>query len=64
MDWQIFTDGASSPDGRGGWAYVVVNADTEIRRAHGSALGVTHQRMEIGLWLRPFSRSLGTFPSR
>src|SRR3954467_14769410 len=22
--WQAFTDGASSPDGRGGWAYVIV----------------------------------------
>jgi ribonuclease HI len=47
MNWQIFTDGASSPDGRGGWAYVVVNDDNEIRCARGSALGVTHQRMEI-----------------
>jgi len=47
LSWQVFTDGASSPDGRGGWAYVVVNDDTEIRCAQGSALGVTHQRMEI-----------------
>ena len=44
---QVFTDGASSPDGRGGWAYVVVKDDVEILRGQGSALGVTHQRMEI-----------------
>jgi ribonuclease HI len=47
MSLQVFTDGASSPDGRGGWAYVVVNEDMEILRGQGSALGVTHQRMEI-----------------
>ena len=47
MSLQIFTDGASSPDGRGGWAYVVVEDDIEILRGQGSALGVTHQRMEI-----------------
>jgi ribonuclease HI len=58
MKWQIFTDGASSPDGRGGWAYVVVNDDTEIRRAQGSALGVTHQRMEI----RAVAEALLAFP--
>jgi ribonuclease HI len=45
--WQVFTDGASSPDGRGGWAYVIVKDDVEILRAQGSAFGVTHQRMEI-----------------
>jgi ribonuclease HI len=56
--WQIFTDGASSPDGRGGWAYVVVKDDIEIRRAHGSALGVTHQRMEI----RAVAEALLDFP--
>ena len=44
---QAFTDGASSPDGRGGWAYVVVHDDTEILRGQGSALPVTYQRMEI-----------------
>ena len=44
---EIFTDGASSPDGRGGWAYVVVKDGIEIRREQGCALGVTHQRMEI-----------------
>jgi ribonuclease HI len=44
---QLFTDGASSPDGRGGWAYVVVENDVEIFRGQGSALGVTHQLMEI-----------------
>jgi ribonuclease HI len=58
MKWQIFTDGASSPDGRGGWAYVVVNDGTEIRRAQGSALGVTHQRMEI----RAVAEALLAFP--
>ena len=47
MGLQVFTDGASSPDGRGGWAYVVVEDDIEILRGQGSALGVTHQRMEI-----------------
>ncbi len=47
MNWQIYTDGAWSPDGRGGWAYVVVNDNTVIRHMQGSALGVTHQRMEI-----------------
>ena len=47
MNLQAFTDGASSPDGRGGWAYVVVEDDIEILRGRGSALGVTHQRMEI-----------------
>jgi len=45
--WQVFTDGASSPDGRGGGGYVVVKDDIEISRGRGSALGVTHQRMEI-----------------
>src|SRR5581483_11556388 len=58
MPWQIFTDGASSPDGRGGWAYVVVNDNAEIRRAHGCALGVTHQRMEI----RAVAEALLAFP--
>jgi len=47
MSLQVFTDGASSPDGRGGWAYVVVEGDVEILRGQGSARGVTHQRMEI-----------------
>jgi ribonuclease HI len=47
MRWQVFTDGASSPDGRGGWAYVVVRNNSEVRRRRGSALEVTHQRMEI-----------------
>jgi ribonuclease HI len=44
---RVFTDGAWSPDGRGGWAYVVVDDDDEVQRGQGSALGVTHQRMEI-----------------
>ena len=57
-NWQVFTDGASSPDGRGGWAYVVVKDDIEIRRAQGSALGVTHQRMEI----RAVAEALLAFP--
>jgi ribonuclease HI len=47
MGLQAYTDGASSPGGCGGWAYVIVEDDVEIRRASGSALGVTHQRMEI-----------------
>jgi ribonuclease HI len=47
MSWQVFTDGAWSPGGRGGWAYVVVKDAIEILRGQGSALGVTHQRMEI-----------------
>jgi ribonuclease HI len=58
LSWQIFTDGASSPNGRGGWAYVVVKDDIEIRRAQGSALGVTHQRMEI----RAVAEALLAFP--
>lgn len=58
MNWQVFTDGASSPDGRGGWAYVVVKDDIEIRRRQGSALGVTHQRMEI----RAVAEALLAFP--
>ncbi len=58
LNWQVFTDGASSPDGRGGWAYVVVKDDTEIRCAQGSALGVTHQRMEI----RAVAEALLAFP--
>ena len=58
LNWQIFTDGASSPDGRGGWAYVVVKDGIEIRRAQGSALGVTHQRMEI----RAVAEALLDFP--
>jgi ribonuclease HI len=44
---QVFTDGASSPDGRGGWAYVIVEDDIEVLRGGGSAREVTHQRMEI-----------------
>jgi ribonuclease HI len=56
--WQVFTDGAWSPDGRGGWAYVVVKNDNEIRRGQGSALGVTHQRMEI----RAVAEALLAFP--
>jgi ribonuclease HI len=47
LNWHVFTDGASSPDGRGGWAYVVVKDNIEIRRGQGSALGLTHQRMEF-----------------
>ena len=47
MSWQVYTDGAWSPDGRGGWAYVVVNDETVIREERGAARGVTHQRMEI-----------------
>jgi ribonuclease HI len=58
MIWQVFTDGASSPDGRGGWAYVVVKDDIEMHRAQGSALGVTHQRMEI----RAVAEALLAFP--
>jgi hypothetical protein len=58
LNWQVFTDGASSPDGRGGWAYVVVKDDVEIRREQGSALGVTHQRMEI----RAVAEALLAFP--
>jgi hypothetical protein len=58
MNWQVFTDGASSPDDRGGWAYVVVMDDIEIRRGQGSALGVTHQRMEI----RAVAEALLAFP--
>jgi ribonuclease HI len=58
MNWQIFTDGASSPDGRGGWAYVVVRDGIEHTRAKGSALGVTHQRMEI----RAVAEALLAFP--
>jgi ribonuclease HI len=58
LNWQVFTDGASSADGRGGWAYVVVKDDIEIRRAKGSALGVTHQRMEI----RAVAEALLAFP--
>lgn len=58
LPWQIFTDGASSPDGRGGWAYVVVKDGMEIRRQNGSALGVTHQRMEI----RAVAEALLDFP--
>jgi ribonuclease HI len=58
LNWQIFTDGASSPDGRGGWAYVVVKDDIEIRRAQGSELGVTHQLMEI----RAVAEALLAFP--
>jgi ribonuclease HI len=58
LNWQVFTDGASSPDGRGGWAYVVVKDDSEIRRGQGSALGVTHQRMEI----RAVAEALLAFP--
>jgi ribonuclease HI len=57
-NWQIFTDGASSPDGRGGWAYVVVKDNIEVRRAQGSAPGVTHQRMEI----RAVAEALVDFP--
>lgn len=45
MSWQAVTDGAASPDGRGGWAYVVVKDDIEILRGRGSAFEVTHQRM-------------------
>jgi ribonuclease HI len=56
--WQIFTDGASSPDGRGGWAYVVVKNGAEIEHQHGSAFGVTHQRMEI----RAVAEALFAFP--
>ena len=59
LSWQIWTDGASSPDGRGGWAYVVVDDNnTKIRCAQGSALGVTHQRME----LRAVAEALVDFP--
>jgi ribonuclease HI len=58
LNWQVFTDGAASPDGRGGWAYVVVKDDVEIRREQGSALGVTHQRMEI----RAVAEALLAFP--
>jgi ribonuclease HI len=56
--WQLYTDGASSPDGRGGWAYVVVKNDAEVRSVSGSALGVTHQRMEI----RAVAEALLAFP--
>jgi ribonuclease HI len=58
MGWQVFTDGASSRGGRGGWAYVVVNDNAEVRRAHGSARAVTHQRMEI----RAVAEALLAFP--
>jgi len=58
MNWQVFTDGASSPDCRGGWAYMVVKENIEIRRRQGSALGVTHQRMEI----RAVAEALLAFP--
>jgi ribonuclease HI len=58
MDWQVFADGASSPDGRGGWAYVVVNEGVETRRQQGSAFGVTHQRMEV----RAVAEALLAFP--
>lgn len=58
LNWQVFTDGASSPDGRAGWAYVVVKDGIEIRRRQGSALGVTHQRMEI----RAIAEALLAFP--
>lgn len=47
LSLQVFTDGASSPDGRGGWAFVVVKNGTEMLRGRGAAFGVTHQRMEI-----------------
>jgi len=58
VNWQVFTDGASSPDGRGGWAYVVVKDDLKIRRVQGSALGVTHQLMEV----RAVVEGLRAFP--
>jgi ribonuclease HI len=47
MSLQVFTDGAWSPGGRGGWAYVVVKNDIEVDRGRGCASDVTHQRMEI-----------------
>src|SRR4051794_9589969 len=61
MGWQVFTDGASSPDGRGGWAYVVVKNDDEVRRRYGSAGGAAHQRMgdcAVAAALRPFPRDV------
>src|SRR4051794_17239285 len=58
MNWQVFTDGAASPDGRGGWAYVAVQDGVEVMRGRGSALQVTHQRMEI----RAVSEALSVVP--
>lgn len=39
---RVWTDGASSPDGRGGWAWV-----TETSQDSGSARSTTNQRMEM-----------------
>lgn len=58
MNWQVYTDRASSPDGCGGWAYVVVKDDIEIRRRQGWGCRVTHQRMEI----RAVAEALLAFP--
>lgn len=42
---RIFTDGASSPNGRGGWAWVL--EDDHSVNASGFAHPTTNQRMEV-----------------
>lgn len=50
MTIEIYTDGACLGNpGRGGWAYVIINkdTDTEIFRANGSEKITTNNRMEL-----------------
>jgi ribonuclease HI len=49
---QLFTDGASSKDGRGGWAFVAIAHDIEAWRDYGGTVDTTNQRMEIEATIR------------
>lgn len=56
MRIELWADGASSPDGCGGWAYVLVayDGDVEVRRIQGfgGERDTTNNRMELTAVLR------------
>lgn len=49
---ELFTDGASSKNGNGGWAFVAVYDDLEVWREAGGVTSTTNQQMELAAVIR------------
>ena len=48
MEFKIYTDGACSGNpGKGGWAAIILNSDSNQTHISGSEVKTTNNRMEI-----------------
>ena len=45
--YELWTDGSGNASTGGGWAYVIVRGDQEVKRGHGSVGDTTNNRMEL-----------------